>query len=911
MLASLFTILVFFSSGKVLASEPLSPKGYIDTPVNGAPINGSSVVKGWFLDGSGVSKIEILVDGQIMGTAEYGSGRSDVLKVFPEYQNANSGFQFTLDTKYITNGQHTLTVKETGENGNTTVLTNIVNVQNFTAKGYIDTPPDGATINGSTIVQGWFLDGSGVSKIEILIDGQSMGVAQYGGVRTDVLKAFPEYQNANSGYQFTLDTKNITSGQHLLTIRETGNNGNTTVLSSQKVNIQSLSPKGYIDSPTDGATIRGSSVVQGWFLDGSGVAKIEILVDGQSKGIAQYGSVRPDIVNAFPGYQNANSGYQFTLDTKNISNGQHSLTVRETGNNGNTTVLTSQTINVQNLTAKGYLDSPSVGATINGLSVVQGWFLDGSGVSKIEVLVDGQSMGMAQYGSVRPDIVKAFPEYQNANSGYQYTLDTRNITNGEHSLTVRETSNNGNSTVLVNQKIFVQNLIAKGIIDTPLPGVTITGSSVVRGWFLDGSGVSKIEVLVDGQSMGMAQYGIVRPDVMNVFPEYQNANSGYQYTLDTSKLSDGQHTLAVKETALNGSMTTLTTKVTVSNGNPYLLVNLKKPSNITANDIINFFNQKSPNSPLKDYAQSFIDAQTKYGVNAQYLVAHAIWETGWGGSALRTYKHNLFGYGAFNVCPFTCGYYFPTGPDSIYKVAYQVRHDYLDASGAYYFSNYGPTLTGMNVKYATDQNWKNGIASLMASMKPFDYTYYASTNELNTSASSPPYYGIDIPDGQAFPSDTIISFPTGVTAKINLSMYFRTLPYVSSSTIISTLPQNAVVTVLGYNTDVSYDPKSTGNYAYKWYRVNVNGKNGWLYGQYLDIQNLFVVNISSSTLRIRSSTSTNSDSNILTTVNNGSYLKPVMNNGNLVTADGWYQVYLPNSTTTGWVAGDCVAQIMH
>ncbi|MDQ0198683.1 Ig-like domain-containing protein [Neobacillus ginsengisoli] len=440
----------------ISVTPPLPAKGYIDNPANGSILKGASDVNGWFLDGSDVAMIEVLVDGKSMGTAQYGSARTDVENAFPQYQNANSGYQYTLDTTKITNGQHSLTVRETGNNGNTTVLSQMVNVQNLPAKGSIDNPAINSSISGSSNVQGWFLDGSGVAKIEVLIDGISIGTAQYGSTRIDVQKAFPQYQNANSGYQYTLDTKKITNGQHSLTVREIGNNGITTVL-SQMVKVQNLPAKGSIDTPAINSPISETSNVQGWFLDGSGVAKIEVLIDGISIGTAQYGSTRIDVQKAFPQYQNANSGYQYTFDTTKITNGQHLLSVRETGNNGTTTVLNSQMVNVQNLLAKGSIDAPAINSAISGSTNVKGWFLDRSGVAKIEILVDGTSMGTAQYGGPRPDVQKAFPQYQNANSGYQYTLDTKKITNGQHSLTVRETGNNGTTTVLKSQMVNVQN----------------------------------------------------------------------------------------------------------------------------------------------------------------------------------------------------------------------------------------------------------------------------------------------------------------------------------------------------------------------------------------------------------------------------------------------------------------------
>jgi len=337
----------------------------------------------------------------------------------------------------------------------------------------------------------------------------------------------------------------------------------------------------------------------------------------------------------------------------------------------------------------------------------------------------------------------------------------------------------------------------------------------------------------------------------------------------------------------------------------YLELDLRKPANITAKDIENFFDLKNRgNSPLKKYAQSYIDAQTKYGVNAVYLVAHAIWETGWGGSNLITYKNNLYGYGAYDVCPFTCGYYFDSVEDSINAVAYMVKDNYLTPNGAYY---YGPNLTGMNVSYATDQNWKNGIASLMEGIQSYDPKYYSNKSAIVENGRAPENLSREIPAGKLNPSSIIIDFPVGITAIVNQNANYRSLPYVNngpSSNLLGSLRQSTKVTVLGYNTDV----RTSGSYPYdhRWFRISVNNQVAWVYGKYLTIGNLLQVTGVSSRLNIRE---TPVDGNTLISVPSNSFLKGVIKDGQLVSNNGWYNVYLPDSNTTGWVSGEYISKI--
>ena len=97
-------------------------KGYLDNPISGTSLKGTKNVSGWFLDESGVANIEVLVDGALAGQASYGDARKDVQNAFPEFNNGNAGFHFALDTTKYSDGQHTVTIRETGKNGHVTTL---------------------------------------------------------------------------------------------------------------------------------------------------------------------------------------------------------------------------------------------------------------------------------------------------------------------------------------------------------------------------------------------------------------------------------------------------------------------------------------------------------------------------------------------------------------------------------------------------------------------------------------------------------------------------------------------------------------------------------------------------------------------------------------------------------------------
>ena len=79
------------------------------------------------------------------------------------------------------------------------------------------------------------------------------------------------------------------------------------------------------------------------------------------------------------------------------------------------------------------------------------------------------------------------------------------------------------------------------------------------------SQVASVTVLVDGSVVASATLGISRPDVTAIFPDAPT-NTGFQYSLDTTKFPNGSHAIIVKASDVNGKVATFkTAQVTISN----------------------------------------------------------------------------------------------------------------------------------------------------------------------------------------------------------------------------------------------------------------------------------------------------------------------------------------------------------
>jgi beta-N-acetylglucosaminidase len=98
----------------------------------------------------------------------------------------------------------------------------------------------------------------------------------------------------------------------------------------------------------------------------------------------------------------------------------------------------------------------------------------------------------------------------------------------------------------------------------------------------------------------------------------------------------------------------------IDNKDYFQFLKLSQPANLNVNEV----NQKIlyGKGILAGKGQAFINAAKKYNINEVYLISHSLLETGNGSSTLANgveYSgkkvYNMYGYGAFDSCPLTCG----------------------------------------------------------------------------------------------------------------------------------------------------------------------------------------------------------------------------------------------------------------
>lgn len=146
----------------------------------------------------------------------------------------------------------------------------------------------------------------------------------------------------------------------------------------------------------------------------------------------------------------------------------------------------------------------------------------------------------------------------------------------------------------------------------------------------------------------------------------------------------------------------------------YLYLTARSTTGYTADDLNNIIASKgysASSSKMYGTGQYFKEAESTYGTNALLAFSAALNESNWGTSSIAMNKNNLFGYGAYDSCPYDCAYTYSSPKDSIMSYASSAASSYESVTGKYYYgSHYGNKASGKNIMYATDPYWGEKMA---------------------------------------------------------------------------------------------------------------------------------------------------------------------------------------------------------
>ncbi|NRR24054.1 Ig-like domain-containing protein, partial [Brevibacillus sp. MS2.2] len=503
----------------VTESAPLIPRGALDSPENGELISGTYTLKGWYLDPRGVSTISILIDGVKIGEASYGDVRPDIESQYPAYQNGNAGFHYQLDTRVLTVGTHTVSVKVQNTDGQQTVIEETT-----------------VYVGDMEPVSGLHAD---VTSLDLTVEASHQLVVST--VLEDKtvkdVTSLAEYTSSDESI-VTVDStgvvKGIGYGNTVVTIRYEGQSITIPVTIKKE---EPLTPRWEVETPVSNSTISGTALIRGWYLEPSGVSKIEVYLNGEAIGEATYGLNRPDIEASYPQYQNATAGFEYSLDTTQLNEGIHSIKVTAVKQDGAQHVLAEREVKIGRAEP-----AVSLEANVSKIDLIQG---NTQQLFISAVLQNQQTKDVtreAQYTAKNPSIISI------SDKGVVTGLEV-----GQTSVIVKYQEQTLTIPVLVKAAAG----LTQGGIDSPADNALISGVYPVTGWFIDSTGVERVEVLVNGVVSGEATYGIPRPEIEITDVSMIDGNVGFSYSLDTRNLQEGSHTISVRGTSKSGNQVML------------------------------------------------------------------------------------------------------------------------------------------------------------------------------------------------------------------------------------------------------------------------------------------------------------------------------------------------------------------
>lgn len=284
----------------------------------------------------------------------------------------------------------------------------------------IETPPEGATVNGTVEVAGNASDPDGnVSRVEVRIDQG-------------------EWTNATGteNWSFSWDTTGVSDGTHTISARsydgqnhssiternvtvdnnQTSDGNQTGDTNGSDGTSANQPPSLTIDSPAPGSTVNGTVAVEGSASDPDGnLSAVQVRVDDGPWSQAE-----------------GKETWRFSWDTSTVDPGEHTVTVQATDDDGSTAeAMVNVTVEEGTDEAVGpnvTIVSPNDGATVNGTVEIQGTASDPDGsIDSVELRID--------HGPWEP---------VQGTQDWGLLWDATKIDPGEHTLRVRAFDDEGN-----------------------------------------------------------------------------------------------------------------------------------------------------------------------------------------------------------------------------------------------------------------------------------------------------------------------------------------------------------------------------------------------------------------------------------------------------------------------------------
>lgn len=319
---------------------------------------------GWVVSRTRLVAIQVFGVGDRIGLAQLGGARADVGQVHRAYPGASrSGFTFA--SRAVGGGPvERIVIRALALEGIS--QDEVVSLAPAAGPDPIASPDSAAELGppvhlnceeatispaGLLTVSGWVVCAGGVEAVAAWLGDVHLGEVELGLPRDDVGQRFPEILSARgSGFRLRVADAKIAGECLGIVARSVG--GRTAsvtqvVRRAADAPVQSAPEQAAaarfrleLDTPNlvGGAVpepVGARLVITGWTVAQSGIASIDILIDGQPAGRAHHGVPRQDVAAAMPNWpESLWSGFLFSCPPRLLKAGSHEATLRIVARDG-------------------------------------------------------------------------------------------------------------------------------------------------------------------------------------------------------------------------------------------------------------------------------------------------------------------------------------------------------------------------------------------------------------------------------------------------------------------------------------------------------------------------------------------------------------------------------------------------
>ena len=309
---------------------------------------------------------------------------------------------------------------------------------------------------------------------------------------------------------------------------------------------QSLAVQATFESPQQGP-VSGISGIHGWGFSTQpdvNIGAISLFIDNVHYGDIPCCSERADVQVAFPEFapeETLNSAWGMPFNWGLLSPGPHTIQVEIRSADEDLLFLEERTVSVVKPQGVEFIDQFDLSDALVSIA-------DNILVLSDVVIRDGVSQ-----------------ERQNIHTRFEWFNDSQSFRLIEaRAIRSSDALSSASSPLLLfplagglSSNTTFPDFAPQGFIDTPAPGQTVAGASILNGWVLatdSSQEVADIHLLLDGQLHSRIPCCFERADVAAAFPDNPNAlSSGWGMTFNYGLLVPGPHTIGVQITDTSGS----------------------------------------------------------------------------------------------------------------------------------------------------------------------------------------------------------------------------------------------------------------------------------------------------------------------------------------------------------------------